>query len=298
MTTQTTAIGAVTTRRASRGLWHDAFRRLMRNKPALVGLGLIAFFVGCAILAPLIAPYDPAPAGQTSFARQAPSMVHIMGTDKQGWDEYTRILYGARISLTVGVVAVFFGLIGGTIVGAIAGGAGGFIDSVLMRVTDVLLAVPGILLAIGIVAWLGQGQIQIMLAVGIAYSPMFARLLRGSLLALRESDYVIAARSMGASPARILVRHMLPNALTPLIVQATLAAATAIIDVAGLGFLGLGPGDPRVAEWGEMLTDSRGFLQNAPWLIFFPGVAIVVSAIGFNLLGDGLREALDPRLKR
>jgi len=297
MTTQTTAIGAVTTRRASRGLWHDAFRRLMRNKPALVGLGLIAFFVGCAILAPLIAPYDPAPAGQTSFARQAPSMVHIMGTDKQGWDEYTRILYGARISLTVGVVAVFFGLIGGTIVGAIAGGAGGFIDSVLMRVTDVLLAVPGILLAIGIVAWLGQGQIQIMLAVGIAYSPMFARLLRGSLLALRESDYVIAARSMGASPARILVRHMLPNALTPLIVQATLAAATAIIDVAGLGFLGLGPGDPRVAEWGEMLTDSRGFLQNAPWLIFFPGVAIVVSAIGFNLLGDGLREALD-RLKR
>jgi peptide/nickel transport system permease protein len=137
-----------------------------------------------------------------------------------------------------------------------------------------------------------------MLAVGIAYSPMFARLLRGSLLALRESDYVMAARSMGASPRRILVRHMLPNALTPLIVQATLAAATAIIDVAGLGFLGLGPGDPRVAEWGEMLTDSKGFLQNAPWLIFFPGAAIVISAIGFNLLGDGLREALDPRLKR
>jgi peptide/nickel transport system permease protein len=221
-----------------------------------------------------------------------------MGTDLLGRDELSRILYGARISLTVGTVAVFFGLIFGCLIGAVAGGAGGIVDGVLMRFIDVLLAVPGILLAIGIVAWLGQGQIQIMLAVGISYAPIFARLLRGSLLALRESDYVIAARAMGASPTRILLRHMLPNALTPLIVQATLAAATAIIDVAGLGFLGLGPGDPRVAEWGEMLTDSARFLQSAPYLIFFPGAAIVISAIGFNLLGDGLREALDPRLKR
>jgi peptide/nickel transport system permease protein len=167
-----------------------------------------------------------------------------------------------------------------------------------MRVTDVLLAVPGILLAIGIVAALGQGQLQIMLAVGISYAPIFARLLRGSLLALREADFATAARAEGATPARILLRHLMPNALTPLIVQATLALATAIIDVAGLGFLGLGPGDPRVAEWGEMLTDSARFLQSAPYLIFFPGAAIVISAIGFNLLGDGLREAIDPRLKR
>jgi peptide/nickel transport system permease protein len=297
MTTSTPSIAVATIPRTSRGLWRDALRRLMRNGPAIVGLTLIAIFVLAAILAPIIAPYDPT-VGILADARQAPSLAHIMGTDKQGIDEFTRILYGARISLTVGVIAVFFGLIGGTAVGAIAGGAGGVIDSVLMRVTDILLAVPGILLAIGIVAWLGQGEIQIMLAVGISYSPMFARLLRGSLLALRETDYVTAARSMGASPARILLRHMMPNALTPLIVQATLAAATAIIDVAGLGFLGLGPGDPRVAEWGEMLTDSRGFLQNSPWLIFFPGAAIVISAIGFNLLGDGLREALDPRLKR
>jgi peptide/nickel transport system permease protein len=269
----------------------------MRNKPALVGLACISIFVFGAIFAPLIAPYGPT-VGSLAGGQQGPSSAHIMGTDLLGRDEFSRILYGARISLTVGVVAVFFGLIGGTLIGAIAGGAGGTLDSILMRFTDVLLAVPGILLAIGIVAWLGHGELQIMLAVGVSYAPIFARLLRGSLLALREADYVMAARSMGASPTRILIRHMLPNALTPLIVQATLAAATAINDVAGLGFLGLGPGDPRVAEWGEMLTDSARFLQSAPYLIFFPGAAIVISAIGFNLLGDGLREALDPRLKR
>jgi peptide/nickel transport system permease protein len=283
--------------RASRGLWRDALQRLLRNGPAILGLIFIAIFVIGAIFAPYVSPYDPT-VGVLSNHLQGPSLAHLMGTDLLGRDELSRVLYGARISLTVGVVAVLFGLIGGTLVGAIAGGAGGLVDGFLMRVVDVLLAVPGILLAIGIVAWLGHGEIQIMLAVGVSYSPIFARLLRGSLLALRESDYVLAARSMGASPTRILVRHMMPNALTPLIVQATLAAATAIIDVAGLGFLGLGPGDPRIAEWGEMLTDSSRFLQNAPYLILFPGAAIVISAVGFNLLGDGLREAIDPRLKR
>jgi peptide/nickel transport system permease protein len=297
MTSQSAAVVVPAAPRASRGLWRDAFRRVLRNKPAMVGLVCISIFVLGAVLAPLIAPYGPTE-GSLANGQQGPSVAHIMGTDLLGRDEFSRILYGARISLTVGVVAVFFGLIGGTLIGAIAGGAGGFLDSILMRFTDVLLAVPGILLAIGIVAWLGHGQLQIMLAVGVSYAPIFARLLRGSLLALREADYVMAARSMGASPTRILLRHMLPNALTPLIVQATLAAATAIIDVAGLGFLGLGPGDPRVAEWGEMLTDSARFLQSAPYLILFPGAAIVISAIGFNLLGDGLREALDPRLKR
>jgi peptide/nickel transport system permease protein len=283
--------------RASRGLWRDALQRLFRNGPAILGLIFIAIFVIGAILAPYISPYDPT-VGVLSNNLQGPSLAHLMGTDLLGRDEFSRVLYGARISLTVGVVAVIFGLIGGTAVGAIAGGAGGLVDGFLMRVVDVLLAVPGILLAIGIIAWLGHGEIQIMLAVGVSYSPIFARLLRGSLLALRESDYVLAARSMGASPSRILLRHMMPNALTPLIVQATLAAATAIIDVAGLGFLGLGPGDPRIAEWGEMLTDSSRFLQSAPYLILFPGAAIVISAVGFNLLGDGLREAIDPRLKR
>jgi peptide/nickel transport system permease protein len=257
----------------------------------------IAIFVFGAVFAPILAHYGPTDQN-LDISLQSPSAAHWFGTDLLGRDEFTRVLYGARISLTVGVVAVLVGLAFGTLIGCLAGGAGGIVDAVLMRVTDVLLAVPGILLAIGIVAWLGHGEIQIMLAVGVSYTPIFARLLRGSLLNLREADYVTAARSIGASPARILLRHMLPNALTPLIVQATLALATAIIDVAGLGFLGLGPGDPRVAEWGEMLTDAARFLQSAPYLIFFPGAAIVVSAIGFNLLGDGLREALDPRLKR
>lgn len=291
------AIARPTAARASRGLWGDALRRLMRNGPAIVGLVCIAVFVLGAILAPIIAPYNPT-VGQLVNRMQPPSLTHLMGTDLLGRDEFSRVLYGARISLTVGVIAVLFGLVIGVTIGAIAGGAGGRLDGFLMRVVDVLLAIPGILLAIGIVAWLGRGQLQIMLAVGISYAPIFARLLRGSLLALREADFVTAARSIGASGPRLLLRHMLPNALTPLIVQATLALATAIIDVAGLGFLGLGPGDPRIAEWGEMLTDSARFLQSAPYLIFFPGAAIVISAIGFNLVGDGLRESLDPRLRR
>lgn len=292
-----TIVGRPVAARASRGLWRDALRRLLRNGPALVGLACVTIFVLGALLAPVIAPYDPT-VGRIVERMQTPTAAHLMGTDLLGRDEFSRILFGARVSLQVGVVAVIFGLVLGVTVGALAGGAGGRVDAVLMRVTDVFLAIPGILLAIGIVAWLGRGQLQIMLAVGISYAPIFARLLRGSLLALREVDFVVAARSIGASGPRLLLRHMLPNALTPLIVQATLALATAIIDVAGLGFLGLGPGDPRIAEWGEMLTDSARFLQSAPYLIFFPGAAIVISAIGFNLLGDGLREALDPRLRR
>jgi peptide/nickel transport system permease protein len=207
-------------------------------------------------------------------------------------------MYGARVSLVAGVASVVMGVFIGGLIGALAGGLGGKVDSVLMRVVDVMLAIPGILLAIGIVAWLDRGLPQIMFAVAMVNVPIFARILRGSLLSLRESDYVVASRSLGASGFRVLVRHMLPNSLTPLIVAATLALATAIIDVAGLGFLGLGPPDPRTPEWGTMLTDSTKFLRQAPWLIIFPGLAIVVSAVGFNLLGDGLRESLDPRLKQ
>jgi peptide/nickel transport system permease protein len=294
MTAPSLTATAPTATRASRGLWGDALRRLLRNRPAVFGLICIALFVGAAILAPVIAPYDPL-AGTLADRYLPPGPEHIMGTDTQGRDNFSRILYGARVSLQVGVVAVFMALVMGGIIGAIAGGVGGKADAVLMRIVDVLLAIPGILLAIGIIAWLDRGILQLMLAIAITYVPIFARLLRGSLLALRESDYVTAARSIGASGSRILLRHMLPNALTPLIVAGTLVLATAIIDIAGLGFLGLGPPDPRTAEWGTMLTDARKFLQTAPWLVYFPGLAIVISAIGFNLVGDGLRDALDPR---
>jgi peptide/nickel transport system permease protein len=283
--------------RASRGLWRDALTRLRRNRPALIGISFIGVFVFVAVAAPFIAPFDP---NKTGLGRTlaAPSPEHLAGLDKLGRDEISRVFFGARISLFTGVVSVIIGLTLGGIIGGLAGGVGGVVDTVLMRFVDVLLAVPGILLAIGIVAWLGQGLPQIMLAVAVANTPVFARLLRGSLLALREADYVTAARSLGASNARILFRHMLPNALSPLIVAATLALATAIIDVAGLGFLGLGPPDPRTPEWGTMLTDATELLRRAPNLVFAPGIAIVISAIGFNLLGDGLRESLDPRLKR
>jgi peptide/nickel transport system permease protein len=221
-----------------------------------------------------------------------------MGTDLQGDDEFSRVLYGAQVSLQVGVTAVTMALAMGGFVGAISGGIGGRLDSILMRATDVLLSFPGILMAIGIVAWLGRGLPQLMFAIAITYTPIFARLLRGSLLSVRQSEFVLAARSTGASEMRILLRHMLPNSITPLIVQATLVVATAIIDIAGLGFLGLGPPDPRTAEWGTMLSDAQDRLATAPWLVFFPGLAIVICAIGINLLGDGLRESLDPRMKR
>ncbi len=283
--------------RASRGLWRDALTRLMHNGPALLGLFFILVFVLAAILAPVIAPYGPLE-GSLADRLQPPSPEHWMGTDLQGRDEYSRVLYGAQVSLLVGVGAVVMALIMGGLMGAAAGAAGGRLDNLLMRVTDVLLAIPGILLAIGIVAWLDRGLPQITLAIAITYAPIFARILRGSLLANREVDYVNAARSLGAGRFRILWRHMLPNSLTALIVTATLVLATAVIDIAGLGFLGLGPPDPRTPEWGTMLTDSTKFLRQAPYLILFPGMAIVITAVGFNLLGDGLRESLDPRMKR
>jgi peptide/nickel transport system permease protein len=297
MTAPATTATPVAESRASRGLWSDAFRRLMRNKPALLGIVCVAIVVGAALFAPIIAPYGPLE-GTLATRLQPPSPQHIMGTDLQGRDQFSRILYGAQISLQVGVIAVLMALVMGTIIGALAGGLGGKVDAVLMRSTDVFLSIPGLLLAIGIIAWLDRGLWQLMLAIAVTYAPIFARLLRGSLLALRESDYVSAARSVGSGSSRVLVRHMMPNALTPLIVQATLVLATAIIDIAGLGFLGLGPADPRTPEWGTMLTDARRFLATAPWLVLFPAAAIVISAVGFNLLGDGLRESLDPRLKR
>lgn len=283
--------------RPSRGLWGDALRRFFRTPSAIVGLVMVTAFVFLAVFAPLLAPYDPADAN-LSDSLAAPSAAHPLGQDLQGRDELSRIVYGARNSLQIGIISVAIGVSLGLIVGAVAGYLGGWIDSLLMRFMDMMLAIPGLLFAIAIVAVLGPGLYQIMLAIGIVNVPVFARLLRGSILHLKTTDFAMSARAIGASGPRILVSHLLPNALTPLIVTATLAVATAVIDAAGLGFLGLGPQDPRTAEWGTMLADAPLYLARAPHLAIFPGLAIVLSVLGFNLLGDGLRESLDPRLRR
>ena len=283
------------------GLWKEASYRLIRNPAAIAGGILVLIFVIAAIFAPLIAPYGPLDQNlsllKSGGIPPGPSWHHLLGVDLLGRDVFTRILYGARFSLLIGVVSVAIGLSVGLVLGSIAGYIGGIVESVIMRCMDVMLAIPGLLFAIGIVAMLGPGLYQIMIAVGVVNIPIFARLLRGSVLAQRENDFVLAARAVGVQRRLILVSHILPNAISPVIVQGTLAMATAIIDVAGLGFLGLGPQDPSTPEWGTMLTDVNDYLQAAPFLAIIPGVAIVLSVLGFNLIGDGLREALDPKLR-
>jgi peptide/nickel transport system permease protein len=282
------------------GLWNDAFRRLIRNPGAILGGFLVMVFVGAALFAPLLAHGNPKDQNLILIAGgccPGPSHAHWLGVDQLGRDVYTRILYGARYSLLIGIVSVSIGLSIGLILGSIAGYVGGAVDSIIMRGMDIMLAIPGLLFAIGIVALLGPGLYQIMIAVGVVNIPIFARLLRGSILAQRENDFVLAARSVGVRRHTILFSHILPNAISPVIVQGTLAMATAIIDVAGLGFLGLGPQDPATPEWGTMLSDVNDYLQTAPWLAIVPGIAIVLSVLGFNLIGDGLREALDPKLR-
>ena len=282
------------------GLWNEAWQRLRKNPGALVGFGLVSMFVLVAIFAPLLAPSDPREI-DLSLLRDGccpgPSREHLLGVDELGRDELSRIVYGARYSLLIGIVSVTVGLSIGLTLGAIAGYLGGIVDTVIMRLMDIMLSIPGLLLAIGIVALLGPGIWQIMIAVGIVNVPIFTRLLRGSVIAQRENDFVLAARSVGVPRRTILASHILPNSISPVIVQGTLALATAIIDVAGLGFLGLGPQDPSTPEWGTMLTGTVRFLQTAPHLAIFPGIAIVISVLGFNLIGDGLREALDPKLR-
>ena len=277
------------------GLWSDAWYRLIRNPTAILGAVLVLMFVFAAIFAPVIAPYGPLDQNLSLLKAggipPGPSAHHLLGVDLLGRDVYTRILYGARYSLLIGVVSVSIGLSIGLVLGSVAGYFGGVTDNVIMRCMDVMLAIPGLLFAIGIVAMLGPGLTQIMVAIGVVNVPIFARLLRGSVLAQRENDFVLAARSVGVRRRAILFSHILPNAVSPLIVQGTLAMATAIIDVAGLGFLGLGP------EWGTMLTDVNDYLQAAPFLAIVPGIAIILSVLGFNLIGDGLREALDPKLR-
>ena len=282
------------------GLWSEARYRLLRNPGALLGAFFVSLFVIVAVFAPWIAPYGPKESNLDLLHNGepvGPTAGHWFGIDLLGRDEFSRIVYGARYSLLIGIVSVTIGLSIGLVLGATAGYLGGKVDTVIMRCMDVMLAIPGLLFAIGIVAALQPGLWQVMLAVGIVNIPIFARLLRGSVLAQKENDFVLAARSVGVRRRIILFSHVLPNAVSPLIVQSTLAMATAIIDVAGLGFLGLGPQDPSTPEWGTMLTDANEYLSVGPFLAIIPGVAIVVSVLGFNLIGDGLREALDPKLR-
>jgi peptide/nickel transport system permease protein len=282
------------------GLWSDAWYRLRRNPGAIFGFVIISVLVVVAIFAPLLAPFDPRDQN-LSLIREGccpgPSADHLFGVDELGRDELSRIIYGARFSLLIGVVSVTVGFVFGSLLGAVAGYFGGVIDTIIMRIVDIWLTIPGFLMAIGIVAVLGPGLTQIMIAIGVINVPLFARLLRGSVLAQRENDFVLAARSVGVPKRSILGAHILPNAISPVIVQGTLALATAIIDAAGLGFLGLGPQDPSTPEWGTMLTNTVRFLQTAPHLAIIPGLAIVITAISINLIGDGLREALDPKLR-
>jgi peptide/nickel transport system permease protein len=283
------------------GLWRDAWSQLRRNPGAIVGAFFVLLFVFCAVFAQWLAPHNPLDQDLSALGANGippgPSAAHWFGVDTLGRDEFSRILYGARLSLLVGVVSVTVGLSIGMTMGAIAGYFGGWVDTFVMRLIDVMLAIPGLLLAIGIVAALGPGLFHIMLAVGLTQVPIFARLLRGSVLAQKENDFVLAARATGVRGRSILMSHILPNAMSPVIVQGTLALATAIIDVAALSFLGLGDQNPARPEWGAMLTETNQYLQVAPWLAIIPGLAIVVSALGFNMIGDALREALDPKLR-
>ena len=282
------------------GLWHDAFQRLRRSPAAIVGVVMIAILVFLAIFAPLIAPYSPTEQNLDAIAAgccPGPSREHLLGVDDLGRDELSRLIYGARYSLLIGVVAVTIGLSMGLLLGAVAGYFRRA-DNPIMRLMDIMLAIPGFLMAIGIVALFGQGGLlQVMIAIGVVNIPIFTRLMRGSIIAQRDNDYVLAARSVGVPNRKILGSHIVPNAISPVIVAATLALATAIIDAAGLGFLGLGPQDPATPEWGTMLTNTVRYLQTAPFLAIFPGIAIVIAVMGFNLIGDALRETLDPKLR-
>ena len=293
-------------------LWTDTRRNIVRQRVAQVGLLLLGTLLTIAIAAPLIATHDPddtagideglVTAGLLGpcihlFGCPADRPEHFFGIDRNGRDEYSRVVYGARISLLVGIATVSFAIFVGTLLGSIAGYAGGWLDNLIMRLMDVLLAFPSLILAIAMVTVLGPGLLNAAFAIGIVGNPIYARVMRASVLSIKERDFVVATRALGESPRGILLRRILPNALTPLIVVGTLGIAGAILDVAALSFLGLGA-QPPLAEWGSMIGLDRNQLFSAPHLIIVPGIALSLSVLGFNLLGDGLRDALDPRLNR
>jgi peptide/nickel transport system permease protein len=272
-------------------------RRFAKSAPGKFGLVLTILFVALALLAPVLRPYDASMDGNLQAKFQAPSLQHFMGTDDLGRDIAVRVWHGAQISLRVGVISVSIALVIGSFFGFLAGFFGGWFDTVLGWITDLMLAFPGTLLAIGIVAISPKPSLETtLLAISIVQIPVYIRLARGSVLGLRDLEYVQAANALGANRLRVLFKHLVPNALTPLLVQSTLSIATATLETAGLGFLGLGA-QPPTPEWGTMIADAfRGaYWDSAPWTTIFPGLAILVSVLGYNLLGDGLRDVLDPR---
>ncbi|MBI3978068.1 MAG: ABC transporter permease [Chloroflexi bacterium] len=278
-----------------RSLWRDAVRSFFRRRSAIVGLALVSLFLVTALVGELGTPYDPYRSSLRERL-QPPSAAHILGTDGFGRDIFSRILRGASITLVIGVVAVTIGVILGSVQGLIAGYFRGWIGAVIMRFVDALQAFPLILLALAIMATLGRGPVNVMVAVGIATMPRFARMMQAESLSVSRRDYVTAARAIGASTWRILFQHVLPNSLSSVIVMATLYVATAILTEATLSFLGLGP-PPPTATWGSMVNDGSNVLHSSPWVAVFPGLAITIVVLGFSLAGDGLRDALDAKLR-
>jgi ABC-type dipeptide/oligopeptide/nickel transport system permease subunit len=288
-----------------------ALRRFRERRSGMVGLGIISFLILVAVFAPLIAPFEPNDVlvgEQEGVVRRAPPCVHIfgcdselpqhiLGTDGNTRDQFSRIVYGSRVSLTLGFFTVTIALVVGSLLGAIAGYTGGWLDNIIMRIMDVVLGFPSLLLAIAIVSVFGPGLRNALIAIAVVSIPAYARVMRAQVLAIKESDFVSAARALGAAPRQILLRRIVPNALTPLVVLATLGVATAILEAAGLSFLGLGA-QPPLAEWGSMLATERNQVFTSPHLVFFPGLAIMITVLGFNLMGDGLRDALDPTLNK
>jgi peptide/nickel transport system permease protein len=276
-------------------LYKDAWKRLKRNKLAMVGLAIVIFLILVAILAPIISPYDPNIRIKADSSL-GPSITHFFGTDLLGRDIFSRVIYGSRVSIEVGIIAVGISVIIGLFLGALSGYFGNIPDTVIMRIADIFFAFPYILGAIVIMTVLGPGIVNIFIAIGILGWASFARIFRGSILTIKNKEYIEAARALGASNFRIITKHIFPNAFAPIIVYATMNVGTAIIVEAALSFLGIGVQPPTPA-WGKMLADSLEYIDTAPWLMFFPGLAILITVLGFVLLGDGLRDAFDPKLK-
>lgn len=278
-----------------RSLWQDAWKRLKRNPTAMFGLGLIIFLGLVALLAKWLAPYDPVSIDLMANL-QPPSKAHWFGTDYFGRDILSRIIYGAQISMTVGFVVQFISLVIGVALGAVAGYFGGKVDNIIMRFTDIVMSFPDLLFIIGVRVALGPGIWNVFLAMSVVGWTGKARIVRGQILAVREMEYIEAARALGAKHFKIIWKHILPNTMAPMIVSVTMGVAGAIMSEAGLSFLGLGVQEP-IPSWGSIINEGLSYLRVAPWYTLFPGIAIALTVLGFNLLGDGLRDALDPRLK-